>query len=243
MKLGKLPKEEDRYGRNLKLDKYLDRDKVPRLPLSQAWSKRVGSWGTFLNDELKCCLVSMGGHAIQTWTANNARPVRVSDADIEKAYSAISGYVPGRPETDQGATMLAMMKHWRTYGVGDHKILAFLEFNPRDHFSLMWSIRVAGGACLGLMLPRSAEGESFWHSTSDRPGSWGGHGFWMPDYDLHRRKGPTWGYLKGMSPEFVDRYSDEGYVPISEEWTGDDLVAPNGLRLDEVLADLKLVTQ
>ena len=236
--LGKLAKRDD--ARNLKLANYLNTDELPALPLHRAWSPRVSRWGMFANNRLGTCTVAAAAHAVQVWSSNNDRPVVISDADIVKAYKAISDY-DGTPETDWGATALDLLKHWRTTGIGGHRILAFAEIDPRDHATLMHAINLFGGVYVGFQLPRSTETESIWADTRGKPGERGGHAVWLPNYAPSQRDCVTWGHRQVMTPEWVDRYADEVYAPLSEDWTGPDLVAPNGLRLHELLSDLKQV--
>ena len=51
----------------------------------------------------------------------------VSDADIEKAYEAVGGYVPGDEWTDNGAVEIDVLKFWQKAGDRRVKIGAFVS--------------------------------------------------------------------------------------------------------------------
>jgi len=239
-KLGKDRRVDD--PRNLKVGAYINRARMrDPLPISCSWSVGVDAWGMFLNDELKCCLIAAAGHAIQTWSAHAGAPMRLSNDDVQEAYRAISGY-DGTEETDVGSTMNQLLKRWRTYGIGGVEILAWVEVDPRDHFQVAATIDLCGGVLCGFQLPRSIERETIWRETWDRPGSLGGHAIWIPDRSFFTRDGPSWQRKRQLTLEFFDRYCDECYGLVSELWLGRDLVAPNGLRLDQLLRDVKRVT-
>jgi len=243
-KLGKLAPVND--ARDLRLATYIDREalSVPgRLPLTRCWSERVPRWGMFENDRLGCCAVTAACHAIQTWSAHAGRPFMVSIADVESAYSAISGY-DGRPETDTGATLNALCKYWRTYGIGGVPILAWVSVDPRDPVELAAAMDLCGGVLCGFQLPRSIEAEgNVWISTVGDPGTLGGHAVWLPDRSMHTRNAPSWAELRRMVPEFLTRYCDEAIAPVCELWLGRDNRTPHGLRLAELLDDLRAVTE
>jgi hypothetical protein len=165
----------------------------------------------------------------------------VSNADVENAYRAISGY-DGRPETDQGATANALLKRFRTEGIGGVKILCWYELDPQDHFEVAATIDLCGGVYAGFQLPTTIQHEDVWASTLGRPGSLGGHAMWVTDRMFNTRNAPSWRELRRMTLEFCSRFCDEAYGLVSELWLGPDLRAPNGLRLDEIMHDMRLVT-
>ncbi|HUU95978.1 MAG TPA: hypothetical protein VM487_09565 [Phycisphaerae bacterium] len=240
-KLGKL--EPKRDARTLWLADYLETPRLPPLPLSRAWSPKCDPvWPMLGNDLVGCCTCAAAGHMIATWTANEGHQITLTEAEVLAAYSAISGYVPGQPDTDRGAYMLDALKHWRNVGIGGHKILAFAKLNPADHTQILQAVELFGAVYLGLWLPTTAQGEAIWANTGGTPGSWGGHAVGAMNWDPYTRTCVTWGHTQKMTPEFHDRYCDEAYAVLSEDWTGPDRVAPNGFDLDRLLEDLGRVT-
>ena len=133
--------------------------------------------------------------------------------------------------------------HFRSEGIGEHRCLAFVEINTRNHLQVMRGIELFGGIYAGLRLPETAKHESVWHDTTGDLNSWGGHAAWFTAHGTGMRKCVTWQREQLAIPEWFDWVADEGYCIVSEHWTGPDRVAPNGFALDALLADLSLVTQ
>ena len=164
-KLGKLAPVYD--PRTLRLAKYLT-SSLPPPPPARQWSAAIPMpCGEFLNDKLGCCVIAAIGHLIQAVTANTNGEVTVSDADIEAAYEAVSGYVAGDPGTDNGCVLLDALNYWRHNGVGGHKILAFASVSTLNLTHMQMAIEYFGGVIGGLALPQSAQAQI--GSTWDLP--------------------------------------------------------------------------
>ena len=128
MKLGKKASKQDH--RNLKLSSYLSI--LPPVPTACDWSHNIINWGMMRNDTVGDCTCAGGGHLIMGWTANASTEVIPSDTDILAAYSAITGYNPNDPNTDQGANELDVLNYWRQTGIAGHKIGAYVQLNASD---------------------------------------------------------------------------------------------------------------
>src|SRR5574340_633505 len=124
-KLGKLPARHD--ARNLQFAKYYT---LPEFPAQRKWSDKVTQLGMMLNDQVGNCTFATSGHAVQVWTANNGLQVIISDEDIIKGYSDVSGYDPVTGANDNGCVELDVVKYLRKTGVGGHTIYAFTEIKP-----------------------------------------------------------------------------------------------------------------
>src|ERR1035437_2503024 len=98
-KLGKLPVRFD--DRTFKLSDYIR--VLPTAPPLVDWSVKVPAYGMLCNDSLGCCVIAGMMHLAMQQRASAVLPVVFpSDADVIAAYSAIGGYVPGDPSTDNG---------------------------------------------------------------------------------------------------------------------------------------------
>jgi hypothetical protein len=236
-KLGRLPKQHDE--RTLQLASYVAPGvEVP--PLHQAWSPARATWSMFGNDAVGCCTVAAAGHLMQAWTANEGAPFSPTTQQILDAYSAITGYDPNDPSTDRGATMLSVLKYWRNIGIGDHKIVAFVELDRSNVRMLALAHAWFGGTYSGFWLPSSYPSETIW-KDDDSPGRYG-HAMALVDRDPFTWTAVTWARLQRMTPEYL-RHADEHYAVLSTDWTGPDETAPNGLLLDELMYDLERVTK
>lgn len=70
------------------------------------------------------------------------------------------------------------------------------------------------------------------------PGSWGGHAVPVLAYDSDTLTCITWGAKKRMTWEFLARYCDESYAPLSPDWLNAHRKTPEGLNLAALQADL-----
>lgn len=244
---GKLGKQASVFDeRTLRLAKYI-KPGLPVPPSQTDFSIPVKDWGMMLNDKIGDCTVAAGGHSIQQWTANATKQITPSDESILSAYKAISGYVPGHPETDNGANMLDVLKYWRKSGIADRKIGAFASVEPTNFNHVRAAIWIFGGAYLGLNLPKSAQKQEVWDVPAGgprgpgRPGSWGGHAVNVAGFGPKGLLIVTWGALKWMSWEFLKAYGDEIYAIISEDFLVEGKTPNNGFDMETLKTDLKLV--
>ncbi|HXU64054.1 MAG TPA: hypothetical protein VN962_20285 [Polyangia bacterium] len=242
-KLGKKPARHD--PRTLQMANYLA---LPAIPAAQDWTKKAAhNWGMMLNDELGDCTCAAIGHIVQAWTSNaGPKEITLPDDAILKAYEAVSGYKPGKPDTDQGAVELDVLKYWRKTGVGGQKIEAFVALEPKNHAHVQAAVDLFGGAYIGLALPVSAQRQQVWSvppggpTGQGAPGSWGGHAVVVEAYDAHGVTCITWGQKKRMTWSFWDTYCDEAYATLSELWAGKG-PSTSGFDMAALKSDLKQV--
>ena len=242
-KFGKREKLEDVHGRTLQLARYLDPDKLAPLPLYREWSVNVPIYNAFLNFELGTCAIASLAHCFQTWCAANGESCDITDQHILDAYKTVGGYVPGRPETDQGCYMLEVLRYGKSHGLGGHYIQAYFEVDPRDIRQLRYGVELGGCLYAGFRLPLSARDEQIWTSTDGIAGAWGSHAMGVPNSSFHEFGLPTWTRVQRATVEWVHTFADEVYVPLPvSDWASGTRPAPNGLLLDKVMRDLERVT-
>ena len=86
---------------------------VAEPPAIVDYGKAVESWPMYDNNSIGDCTIAAVGHQIEVWTANaQGKTSRVATRSVVKRYSEVSGYVPGDPSTDVGATERAVLKNW-----------------------------------------------------------------------------------------------------------------------------------
>lgn len=238
MKLGKHPAPKSYAPHVRHLRSYLLDAPLPR-PAAVTEYTTVASWPMLLNDTIGDCTIAAVGHACQLWGLLTWKDPRVvTDADVLAAYEANSGYVPGDPSTDNGATCVGVLEYWRTKGVGPHKIAHWLA---SDNALIPLTVYLFGAAYIGLLLPMSAQSQDVWDVTTGpdaEAGSWGGHCVPVVGYDAEALYIVTWGAIKKMTYAFLDAYSDESYAPLSGEWVNSESKAPNALDWAQLKADL-----
>lgn len=252
VKLGKLPPRHD--ARTLMLTRrYFDSLVLPAPPLTTSWRNAVSvPWGTMLNagaGAIGDCGVAGYAHGIMGWSSNVGTALVVSDADVETAYSAISGFQPGNPTTDVGVDLLSAATYFRNVGLAGNKLEAFAAVNFADEEWVKIAIDLFGGVYTGLALPLSAQVQDVWDVTGlgifgkSRPGSWGGHCTWAIDYNSTGPIMVTWGEVIQATWRFWLKYCDEAYAFVSKLFinatTGK---SPLGFDLPTMLTDVTQVT-
>jgi hypothetical protein len=241
--LGKLPVRVD--VRTLSLAQYVDPQVLPAPPAKFAETAKVEDWPMYANDRIGDCTTAAAGHMIEAWTAAARRQaVVISEQSVLDAFEHVKRVDPFTGE--EGAIELEVLRFWRKQGIGLHKIGAYARVPVHNRRIVETGAWLFGGLYIGVQLPLTAREQEVWDWTGSlsgdaKPGSWGGHAVDVVAYDAQGLTIVTWGRLKQMTWEFWDRYCDEAYCILSEDFL-DEGKAPNGFDLLALKADLALVT-
>jgi hypothetical protein len=214
--------------------------KLPPPPPAVTWSDKVQSWPMMQNDQYGDCTCATVGHIIQLWTAANRIDFVPSDQDVLGMYSAVTGFTPDDPNTDNGAVMLDVLQYWKNTGMAGHRLTAFARVRVGHHDAVKSAIQLMGAVCLGIAMPAAWQQAQTWDVARGRdgvPGSWGGHEVPAVDYDDKGVTVVTWGELVKLTWGAFDKYVEEAQVPVDDDWADSD-GAPSGFSLDELLADM-----
>jgi hypothetical protein len=206
----------------------------------------------FANDRYGDCTYASQGHRIVTQEKSaRQREIQLTDEDILTAYSAITGFDPADPSTDNGAYELDVLNYMRRVGMGrerdgtPHTIGAFVKVDHLDHAEVMRAHYVFGGLKVCAALPISAQDQEVWDVTTGADaefGSWGGHSMYSSGYSPRGVGVWTWGEYKRMTWAWFDRYVDECYALISEDYLRAGGTTPQGFdraALERQLAELR----
>lgn len=239
VKLGKGAVKHD--PRNFKMARYV-KTPLPAKPDMCTWNTAISDWKMMLNDTLGCCTASSVGHIIMSDTANNGHLVIPTDSDVEAFYSGSCGYIPGKPETDQGGVEIDVLNYWRKTGMAGHKILAYVQIDATDFEMVKEAIFLFGSVYAGVQLPLNAQQQNPWHFTTNKgqgvPGSWGGHAVPLLGYDTDALFCPTWGENQWLTKDWWLEYGDEAYAIITEDWVPPSGVSPSHFNLAQLNTDL-----
>lgn len=242
-KLGKLPVRTD--VRTLSLARYVDRARLPKPPPALDLTAGVAEWPLYRNDRLGDCTVAAAAHMIEAWTAAaRGSAVEVTEHAVLDAFDRVKLVDPASGE--EGAVELDVLRDWRKHGVGGHRIGAYARVSLHDHELVRAAAWLFGGLYIGLQLPLTAAQQQTWDWVGQltgpaKPGSWGGHAVDVVRYSAGSLGVVTWGRLQDLTWSFWDRYCDEAYCILSDDFlTGDR--APNGFDVAALRADLALVT-
>ena len=242
-KLGKLPVRMD--VRTLRLRKYVDPTKLPAPPGRLDLTEHVAEWPMYANDRIGDCTTAAAAHMIEAWTAAAVgQAIEITERSVLTAFDAVKIVDPQTGE--EGAIELDVLRYWRKSGIGRHRIGAFAAVPIHDPLLVRTGTWLFGGLYIGLSLPVTAQTQDVWDWTGSlsgdaKPGTWGGHAVDVVRYDSDGLTVVTWGRLQVMTWAFWDRYCDEAYAIVSADFLASGK-APNGLDMEALKADLRLVT-
>ena len=146
----------------------------------------------YLNNQLGDCVIAGIGHVVGVLTAGAGAPFIYTNQQIVQLYSAIGGYVPGNPATDQGCDEQTALNYWENNGApaGSNRIAGWLAVNGADPTEYRTALWLFENLYLGLDLPdrftslaeftaavrllgRSAVKDNSLSLLSERPGAGG----------------------------------------------------------------------
>jgi len=219
-------------------------------PASVDYYSRVpaDTWGMDGNDTVGDCTCAEVDHTTKArQVAAGNTEVRSTDAEVLAAYSAITGYTPADPNTDQGAEMQAVRNYWRTHGITlggtVDKILLFAEIDHTDHNLIKWAVDRFGAVGLGINFPASAmdqfdAGKPWTVVRGSRID--GGHAISLVGYDATYAYVVTWGAVQRMTWDFFTAYVEEAWTDLDESFvnatSGSDPLAETLYQLGQQFA-------
>jgi hypothetical protein len=246
--LGKLPARPGAV--KLKFSTYVDTDVLAEPPAEFGHDNLVGDWGILANDRVGCCAISDSLHQHLLWNAEVGKAIPLSDAVAIKNYSAVTGYDPADPSTDQGTAVPELIHYRYTKGLIDgggkrHKIGAALELEPGNWEQLRYAMYYFDGVTLGIQMSKQwmdafQNGEYVWDKVS-RPKIIGGHAITGVAVHGGNARIITWGTdVVGVTQAGYEQFSDETYAFFGEEKLNNG-VDINGFDKEKLLADLHLL--
>jgi hypothetical protein len=203
------------------------------------YSLLIREWQMLLNDSLGDCTCASVAHGCMVFAAMLGVDITITNIDIEAMYEH-SGWVPGKPETDQGWTLEAAAGFARTIGLlgtaaaPKPDIDAYAGVDVQDDEAQQIAMELFGGLSSGMECPRSAleqfqEGKP-WTVV---PGSEiaGGHAIWKAKSVLVPKGLQlatsdfvsasvyiTWGGLVPADEAFDNEYIDEHLAFVPHDW-------------------------
>lgn len=253
LRFGKTPA---RHLTKLKLQDYLIKPQLPTPPDNFSYAQFLPhdaqgqvACGMLANDQYGDCVLAGGAHEHMLWTgaAHAVVPKFTPDAVLSD-YTAITGFNPKDPESDQGTDMQVAADYRRKTGLVDadgkrHMIGAYVAVQPETAHQLRLASYMFCAVGLGLVLG-DAQIDQF---TSGRPwagrptGDRGGHYVPLVGFEGKNALVITWGKLQRLSLTYLARYSDEALVYFSDEMISQGK-GPTGLDVAQLSADLNAVT-
>lgn len=244
LRLGKTPARPGAV--KFRLSKYLDKTVLPKPPKEFGHETLVSNYGTLGNDQWGDCVLAGGDHETMLWNAVAKHPVKFTDKNALADYSAITGFNPNDPNSDQGTDMQVAASYRRKTGLIDasgkrHKVAAYLAITAGDVTELKTAMYLFGAVGVGIEFPASAMDQfnagKPWSVVSRSPIE-GGHYIPGCAYRGGQIVVVTWGKLQRMTEGFYKKYCDESVAYVSEEMLTSGK-SPEGFDLAALLADLK----
>lgn len=196
---------------------------LPAPPASADWLTPVpaGNWGMLGNADYGDCTCAGVGHKrIGDVYVNQVRVLKVTDSDALGFYSAITGFDPNDPSTDQGAVCQDVLDYWRKNGFLGEKIVAFAKVDLSNETEVKQAIALFGQIYCGLNFPGSAMDQF----NAGKP--WdvvkgarieGGHCVTIGAYDETGLSCVTWGAVQKMTWKFFKKYFEEAWVIVTPD--------------------------
>lgn len=245
LKLGKKPARPNSV--KFKFSRYANTTKLPKPPGKFGHETLIGStpWQTLGNDQYGDCVFAGAAHETMIWGATGGHPVNFNDVAVLSDYSAVTGFDPRMPNTDQGTDMQEAASYRLKTGIvdssgGRHRVAAYLAVDPGNITQMYQALWLFGAVGIGIQFPDSAM------SQFDKGKPWrvmagakieGGH--YVPLVAKRTYlECVTWGKIQSMTAGFLKKYCDECIVYISQEAMINQRSAEN-FDYDTLLADLQ----
>lgn len=247
MKLGKKP-----YVHNPKtlLFKNYKTATIPTPPATFGHQNLITNWGMLSNDTVGDCVIAGADHESMLWTAEGSTEAQFTDANAISDYSAITGYNPNDPNTDQGTDVQTAMEYRQNTGMIDasgkrHKIGAFLQLDQSNLLSeLLEAAYLFSAVGIGIQFPSSAMDQfnngQPWDVVAGSQIE-GGHYVPIIAADPNYLYCVTWGKVQPMTRNFFTTYCDEAYAILCQEFINGKGVSPEGFNLTQLQADLAAI--
>lgn len=218
---------------------------LPTLPSSYSWTGKVINWLMLANNIVGNCTIAGLLHLFMEWVADNGGSFAPTDQNAIDIYSAVTGYTPTDPNSDQGAAELDVLNYARKTGFLGHFVAAFASIEIGQLELIKYAVYLFGGAYVGLQLPLSANGATLWEvpdpmTANGQQGSWGGHAVIITAFDDIKKEFTviTWGQPMQMSYDFFAMYGEEAYALLSADFVNGSKQSPDGFDLACLQQDL-----
>ena len=242
-KLGK--KAPRRFLKMPVLGDFLDKATLWPTPPAQGWEFAVpdSALNILGNDQYGDCAEAGALHLIQAQSYNTAKPLIPTTADALNLYTAVTGFNPNDPSTDQGTVLTDLLTFWQktgiTVGSAVHKIVGYAAVDTTSVAQMRYATYALGGLYLGINCPAECQQDtSNWNFGPGLPID-GGHCIIRAGEGAYGGKTGSWGMWIPTSNEFYLSYCDEGYVVVTEDWLNTAGQSPSGLDLNGLLAAMK----
>lgn len=245
--LGKLPARPEAVS--FKFASFANLSALPTPPTKFGHAPAGYAWQMLGNDRFGDCVFAGAAHETMLWNLEASSTAVFDDTSVLSDYSAVTGFNPNDPNSDQGTDMQVAASYRRKTGVVDstgkrHMVDAYLALTPGNKVEMKQAIYLFSNVGIGIKFPASAMAQfnagKAWTVVSSSPIE-GGHYVPAVGYDSRYVYVVTWGKLQKMAWSFFNKYCDEAIVYLSAEFLsgGKSLEGFDAGALAAALAQLK----
>ena len=247
---GKLPPK--RLMKMPALGDFLDKATVWPMVPAQGWEFPVdpSDWGMLGNDQYGDCAEAGILHMIQAQSANTGNPLHATTDQALALYTAVTGFNPNDPDSDQGTVLTDLLSYVKTNGVEmtdatgktvTVEVVGSASLDISSIAQMRYGTYVLGGSYLGINCPQQCEDDTNnWNFASGLPIA-GGHCIPRLGEGADGGQIISWGLKIPASNGFLLSYLDEGYCLITKAWLNAQNQSPTGLDLNALLAAQKAI--
>lgn len=229
----------------LPLSNYVNARAVSFPPVCTWW--RPMPFGMLGNDTVGDCVIAYMLHQIMVWNevSHNAAMIGFTTEQAIQTYSAITGYNPADPSTDQGTDPDTALNYWQQQKLFGHAISGYANLDITNIDQLKLAIYTFGGIGFSFNVPQYIMnvpgGQSWSYKTGNDITNVGGHQVGIIGYGRQGFRENCWDTTNTFNPEFIGAFGVAAQAVVSEDWIKASGVSPSGLDLAGLLADLQTV--
>ena len=234
----KLGKKAARHSIVYNFNDFFDAKKLPQAPAVFGHYGAVDHFFMLGNANYSDCVFAGAAHETMIWNVGAGRHrTPFLTKDVLADYSAVTGFNPKDPRTDQGTDMAAAAKYRQDVGVRDaqgvrHKIDCYLALKIGNLEQLVAAMYLFGAVGIGVQLPSGADSQFDNKQPWDvpaKPDIVGGH--YVVGVGRNAADNLvviTWGRTQEMTPQFYERFSDEAVAYLSLDALDAKNLSPEG---------------
>jgi hypothetical protein len=237
----------------------------PSVPSTADWtSAAAGVLGqVYENDKYGCCVEAEDGHYIGVLTGNAGALYTYTDTQILADYTALTGFSPSDPSTDQGTDPVADLNYRVSNGYADgSKDAGWAMVDATNPAEVMYAIYTFGNVKMWFGVPQSivdsmpTSSGFVWDVSAGAPVANNGHCIGSYAFDVKQIQAvavtaqgvvvATWGMLglitwAALAAWFIPSQQGGLAVRVSADWvnkaTGQD---PDGVNVSAMISAFNL---
>jgi hypothetical protein len=225
---------------------------LPTAPSSVDYTAKAQAVlsNVYLNETLGDCVIAGGYHVLGVVSGNADQMFAATNDQIIADYSAIGGYKPGDPSTDNGCDETVALDYWTQHGFADgSKLSGWASLDPSDVACMQAAAWLFENLYYGFELPDGwispfPSGNGFTWDVAGDPDQNNGHCVMSAGYDASGVKVCTWGLIGNLTWKAIAKYGaqavgGEVYCLLSPDMIAKgQQKAPNGVAWDDLIGDL-----